>query len=64
MKEGDTLAPVILGAVLPLLLLTVTVVLLRVYTRAILLKQFGPDDIWTVLSMVSPSFDTIGYIGC
>ncbi|EGU79535.1 hypothetical protein FOXB_09939 [Fusarium oxysporum f. sp. conglutinans Fo5176] len=51
MKEGDTRAPLILGVVLTLLLLTFSVVLLRVYTRAMLLKQFGADDIWAVLSM-------------
>ncbi|EXL72588.1 hypothetical protein FOPG_11859 [Fusarium oxysporum f. sp. conglutinans race 2 54008] len=53
MKEGDTRAPLILGVVLTLLLLTFSVVLLRVYTRAMLLKQFGADDIWAVLSMAS-----------
>ncbi|EWZ79704.1 hypothetical protein FOWG_16217 [Fusarium oxysporum f. sp. lycopersici MN25] len=53
MREGDTRAPLILGVVLTLLLLTFNVVLLRVYTRAMLLKQFGTDDIWAVLSMAS-----------
>ncbi|KAH7210030.1 hypothetical protein DER44DRAFT_809672 [Fusarium oxysporum] len=52
MKEGDTRAPLILGVVLTLLLLTFSVVLLRLYTRAILLKQFGADDIWAVLHQV------------
>lgn len=56
MKEADTRAPLILGVVLTLLLLTLSIVLLRVYTRAMLLKQFGADDIWAVLSMVIPSF--------
>ncbi|KAI1029381.1 hypothetical protein LB504_010617 [Fusarium proliferatum] len=56
MKEADTRAPLILGVILTLLLLTLSIVLLRVYTRAMLLKQFGADDIWAVLSMVIPSF--------
>ncbi|KAH7222624.1 uncharacterized protein BKA55DRAFT_668183 [Fusarium redolens] len=53
MKEEDSRAPLILGVVLTLLLLTFSVVLLRVYTRAILLKQLGADDIWAMLSFAS-----------
>ncbi|KAJ0155933.1 Oxidase FUB9 [Fusarium oxysporum f. sp. albedinis] len=62
MREGDTRAPLILGVVLTLLLLTFSVVLLRVYTRAMLLKQFGTDDIWAVLSMVSHGFNPLGQV--
>ncbi|KAF5618733.1 integral membrane protein [Fusarium sp. NRRL 52700] len=53
MKEEDTRAPLILGVVISLLTLTLGVVLARVYTRAVLLRQFGADDVWAVLSMTS-----------
>ncbi|KAF5963688.1 integral membrane protein [Fusarium bulbicola] len=62
MNEGDTRVPLILGVILPLLLLTFTVVLLRVYTRAVLLKQFGADDVWAVLSMVFITPCTFGIL--
>jgi hypothetical protein len=60
MKEEDSRAPLILGVVLTLLLLTFSVVLLRVYTRAILLKQLGTDDIWAMVSFVSLSSNNMG----